>query len=144
MRKRYGVPVLTDVHSPQEAERAAETADVLQIPAFLCRQTDLLVAAGRAGRAVQIKKGQFLAAADLKYAVEKVCAHGPAPVLLCERGSCFGYRDLIVDFRNFKIMRDLGAPVIFDATHSVQIMGGAEGRSSGARQYVDLLSRAAL
>lgn len=139
------MPVISDIHLPEQAKIAAEVLDILQIPAFLCRQTDLLIAAGETGKVINLKKGQFLAAPDLKYAVDKISStNGNDQVLLCERGTSFGYRDLIVDFRNFQIMKDLGYPVVYDATHSVQIMGGAEGKSSGNRQYVCNLSAAAV
>jgi 2-dehydro-3-deoxyphosphooctonate aldolase (KDO 8-P synthase) len=143
VRSTTGMPVITDVHSVEQAMLASEVVDVLQIPAFLCRQTDLLLAAGRTGRAVNIKKGQFLPASDMAFAVEKVTSTGNHRVMCCERGSCFGYRDLIVDMRGLVIMRELGYPVIFDATHSVQSMGGGHGSSSGAREYVAPLIRAA-
>jgi 2-dehydro-3-deoxyphosphooctonate aldolase (KDO 8-P synthase) len=137
-----GLPVLTDVHEPSQCAPAAEVVDVLQIPAFLCRQTDLLVAAGRTGRAVNVKKGQFLAPEDMAYAADKVTGAGGA-VLLTERGTTFGYRDLVVDFRGLVAMRSI-APVVFDATHSVQTPGAAGGRSGGRREYVAPLARAAV
>lgn len=144
VRKEFNVPIITDVHSPQDARLAAEVVDVLQIPAFLCRQTDLLLSVGSQNKVALIKKGQFLHPEDMLYAANKVESMGCSQILLCERGACFGYRDLIVDFRSFSIMRDLGYPVVFDATHSVQMMGGAHGSSSGNRKYVPALSRAAL
>jgi 2-dehydro-3-deoxyphosphooctonate aldolase (KDO 8-P synthase) len=141
LRHRLGVPVVTDVHESWQVEPAAAAVDLLQIPAFLCRQTDLLVAAGASGRPVNVKKGQFMAPEDMAYAVEKVGPGGG--VLLTERGSTFGYRDLVVDFRGLEVMRRL-APVVFDATHSVQSPGGAGGRSGGNREHVAPLARAAV
>ena len=143
VKEKLGVPVLTDIHESYQAEIAAEVADVLQIPAFLCRQSDILIAAGKTQRAINIKKGQFLAAADLKYSAEKVAAQGNPNIMLCERGNTFGYRELVVDFRNLEIMRAIGYPVVFDATHSVQIMGGNSGSSGGNRQFISSLTRAA-
>jgi 2-dehydro-3-deoxyphosphooctonate aldolase (KDO 8-P synthase) len=122
--------------------RVGEVVDVLQVPAFLCRQTDLLLAAGKTGKPVMVKKGQFLAPQDMKYVAEKVRSVGNENVLFCERGSCFGYRELVVDFRGFSVMRECGAPVIFDVTHSVQVMGGGGGVSSGNREFVPMLARA--
>jgi 2-dehydro-3-deoxyphosphooctonate aldolase (KDO 8-P synthase) len=138
-----GVPVMTDVHETQQVERVAEVADVVQIPAFLCRQTDLLLEAGASGRAVNVKKGQFMAAGDMRYAVEKIRAAGGSRALLTERGTTFGYHDLVVDFRSLAIMRRY-APVIFDATHSVQSPGGGIGQSVGHRQFVAPLARSAV
>jgi len=143
IKKRAGVPVVTDIHLPEQAQPAAEVADVLQIPAFLCRQTDLLVAAGRTGKTVQVKKGQFLAAEDMRYCAEKALRGGAAGILLCERGNCFGYRDLVVDMRNLCILRSTGYPVVFDASHSVQVMGGRGGASGGQREFILPLARAA-
>ncbi|HOC82776.1 MAG TPA: 3-deoxy-8-phosphooctulonate synthase, partial [Synergistales bacterium] len=125
-----GCPVLTDIHLPEQAERAAEVVDIIQIPAFLCRQTDLVVAAAATGKVVNIKKGQFLAPVDMGQAVSKCLEAGNDKVILCERGSTFGYGQLVVDMRSLAIMRSLGYPVMFDATHSVQ-MPGAQGTSSG-------------
>lgn len=144
VRNSFGIPVLTDVHSPEQARTAGSVADALQIPAFLCRQTDLLVAAGATGKTINIKKGQFLHPNDMKFAAEKVGAEGNKKILLCERGTCFGYRDLIVDMRSFPMMRSLGYPVIFDATHSVQQMGAEGGSSGGLREFIAPLLRAAL
>lgn len=144
VRKEFNIPVLTDIHQTDQASIAAEVVDVLQIPAFLCRQTDLLLAAGATGKTVQIKKGQFLPPEDMKYAAEKVVQGGSKKVLLCERGTCFGYRDLVVDMRGLVIMKSLGYPVIFDGTHSVQSLGGAGGKSSGSREYVAPLCKAAV
>jgi 2-dehydro-3-deoxyphosphooctonate aldolase (KDO 8-P synthase) len=143
VRETLGVPVMTDVHETWQIDHVSRVADVLQIPAFLCRQTDLLTTAGGSGRAVNVKKGQFMAAEDMRYAVEKVRAGGGARVLLTERGTTFGYRDLVVDFRSLALMRP-HAPVIFDATHSVQSPGGAGGRSGGRREFVAPLARAAV
>ena len=144
VRETFKIPVITDVHTEEEAEVAGLHVDILQIPAFLCRQTDLLLAAGRSAKTVLIKKGQFLHPADMAFAAEKVKQAGGADVLLCERGACFGYRELIVDFRSLGIMRELGYPVVFDATHSVQVMGGSNGKSGGARKWVPPLARAAV
>jgi len=144
VRRRTGLPVLTDIHTPDQAAPAAEAADILQIPAFLCRQTDLLVEAGRTGRAVNIKKGQFMAPLDMRHAVEKVRSAGNERVLLTERGSCFGYNNLVVDMRAIPMMRSLGVPVIFDATHSVQLPGAAGERSGGAPEFIAPLARAAV
>ncbi len=144
VRNVHGLPVITDVHSPEEARAAGEVVDIVQIPAFLCRQTTLLLAAGETGKAVMVKKGQFLHPSDMQFAAEKILSTGNEKVLLCERGSCFGYRELIVDFRGLEMMRGLGYPVVFDATHSVQVMGGAGGSSSGNRDMVPSLARAAV
>lgn len=144
VRKKTGLPVITDVHSPEDAHAAGEVVDILQTPAFLCRQTDLLLAAGKTGKPVNIKKGQFLHPTDMQFAAEKVISAGGKQIFLCERGTSFGYRDLVVDPRSFIMMRDLGFPVIFDATHSVQIMGGAQGSSSGQRTYIRPLVRGAI
>ena len=144
VRDRVGVPVLSDVHDVAEVGPAAEVLDVLQIPAFLCRQTDLVVAAARTGRPVNVKKGQFLAPDDMRNIVDKILATGNRSVLLTERGTSFGYHNLVVDMRGLAIMRDLGFPVIFDATHSVQLPGGAGDRSAGERRFVPALARAAV
>jgi len=138
-----GVPVLTDVHEPAQCEIAAEGADVLQIPAFLCRQTDLLVAAARTGRAINVKKGQFVAPWDMRHAVEKVASAGNARGFLTERGASFGYNNLVVDMRSLAILRGF-APVVFDATHSVQIPSGSNGVSGGQPEFIPLLARAAV
>ena len=143
VKESVGCPVLTDIHLPGQAERAAEVVDIIQIPAFLCRQTDLVVAAAATGRAVNIKKGQFLAPVDMGQAVSKCLEAGNDNVILCERVSTFGYGQLVVDMRFLAIMRSLGYPVMFDATHSVQ-MPGAQGTSSGGdRRFVPVLARAA-
>lgn len=139
-----GFEVLTDIHEASQAELAADAADILQIPAFLCRQTDLLVEAGRTGRTVNIKKGQFVAPGDMRYAVEKVRSTGNDKVLLTERGSSFGYNNLVVDMRGLVIMRGLGVPVIFDATHSVQLPGAAGAGSGGQPQFIQPLASAAV
>jgi 2-dehydro-3-deoxyphosphooctonate aldolase (KDO 8-P synthase) len=142
--KRAGYAILTDIHEPAQAAPAAEVADILQIPAFLCRQTDLLLEAGRTGRIVNIKKGQFVAPQDIARAAEKVASTGNSRVLLTERGSSFGYNNLVVDMRGLKIMRDLGWPVVFDATHSVQLPSGGGAASGGQPQFIEPLSRAAV
>lgn len=139
-----GVPVLTDIHESYQAEMVAEVVDVLQIPAFLCRQTDLLLAAAATGRAVNVKKGQFLAPWDMQHAVEKLESGGTKNILLTERGTCFGYNTLVVDFRSLPQMREFGYPVVFDATHSVQMPGGQGNKSGGQRQFVPHLARAAV
>ena len=142
--KAEGFPILTDIHEAWQAEPAAEVADILQIPAFLCRQTDLLIAAGRTGKIVNIKKGQFVAPHDIHHAADKVAATGNHQIVLTERGSSFGYNNLVVDMRGLKIMRDGGWPVVFDATHSVQLPGGAGAASSGQPQFIEPLARAAV
>ena len=144
IRKDLGLPVLTDVHEPGQCAEVAESVDVLQIPAFLCRQTDLLVAAAATGRAVNIKKGQFLAPWDMRQALAKVVESGNANVLLTERGASFGYNTLVSDMRALPIMQAMGAPVVFDATHSVQQPGGQGTSSGGDRAMVPVLARAAV
>lgn len=141
-KKDFGFPLLTDIHLPVEASRAAEVVDILQIPAFLCRQTDLLAAAGKTGKPVNIKKGQFLAPMDMKQAAEKVIAEGNKQVLLTERGTFFGYNNLVVDMRSLSIMRSTGFPVILDATHSVQLPGGEQTRSGGQPEFIFPIARA--
>jgi 2-dehydro-3-deoxyphosphooctonate aldolase (KDO 8-P synthase) len=141
--RALGIPVLTDIHEPTQAEVAAEHVDILQIPAFLCRQTDLLVEAGRTGRVVNIKKGQFVAPRDFINAAEKVASTGNDQILLTERGSSFGYNNLVVDMRGLVIMSETGYPVIFDATHSVQLPGSAGSASGGQPQFIAPLARAA-
>jgi 2-dehydro-3-deoxyphosphooctonate aldolase (KDO 8-P synthase) len=143
LAKDTGLPVLTDVHEPAQCAVAAEAADVLQIPAFLCRQTDLLVAAGQTGRAVNIKKGQFVAPWDMTHPVEKVRSTGNERISLTERGACFGYNSLVVDYRSLAVMRRI-APVIFDGTHSVQQPSAAGGVSGGQPEFIPLLARAAV
>lgn len=144
IREETGLPIVTDIHLPEQAKPVGEVADLLQIPAFLCRQTDLLVAAAVTGRIVNIKKGQFVAPWDMRLAVEKMRAAGNNRILLTERGSSFGYNNLVVDYRSFPEMRSFGVPVIFDATHSVQLPGGQGSCSGGDRRYVPLLARAAV
>jgi 2-dehydro-3-deoxyphosphooctonate aldolase (KDO 8-P synthase) len=144
VRKRFHLPVLTDIHESWQAERAAEAADILQIPAFLCRQTDLLIAAGRTGRVVNIKKGQFVAPHDIHNAADKVASTGNNKILLTERGSSFGYNNLVVDMRGLVIMRESGWPVVFDATHSVQLPGAGGDRSGGEPRFIEPLARAAV
>ena len=143
VKDQVGVPVLTDVHSVEEAVQAGEAVDVLQIPAFLCRQTDLLVAAARTGRVVNVKKGQFLSPGDMANVVAKLEESGTRRILLTERGSSFGYNNLVVDMRALPIMRTFGYPVVFDATHSVQLPGGGGTKSSGQREFVAPLACAA-
>jgi len=144
LRESLGVPVLTDVHEPEQCAAVAEVVDILQIPAFLCRQTDLLVAAAKTGRAVNIKKGQFLAPWDMANVVEKITGAGNANVLVTERGVSFGYNTLVSDMRALPVLAKTGAPVIFDATHSVQQPGGQGTSSGGERDYVPVLARAAV
>ena len=143
VKDKLDVRVLSDVHRFGEIAPAAEVLDILQIPAFLCRQTDFVVAVSEAGKPVNIKKGQFLAPWDLKHVVEKVVSAGNGQVLLTERGATFGYNNLVVDFRSLAIMRSLGWPVVFDATHSVQLPGGAGNCSGGQREFVPMMARAA-
>jgi 2-dehydro-3-deoxyphosphooctonate aldolase (KDO 8-P synthase) len=142
IKSKFDVPILTDIHEPDQAAPVAAVADILQIPAFLCRQTDLLVAAARTGRIVNIKKGQFLAPDDMTHAVAKVVAEGNPQVIVTERGTSFGYHNLVVDMRAFPIMRQLGAPVVFDVTHSLQLPGGGDGVSAGLAQYIEPLASA--
>ncbi|HEV8585228.1 MAG TPA: 3-deoxy-8-phosphooctulonate synthase [Methylomirabilota bacterium] len=144
VRDTLRVPVLSDIHQISEVDPAAEVLDVLQIPVFLCRQTDLILAAAATGKAVNVKKGQFVAPRDMKNVVEKILSKGNESILLTERGSSFGYHNLVVDMRGLADMRDLGYPVVFDATHSVQLPGGAGDRSGGERKYVPALARAAV
>jgi 2-dehydro-3-deoxyphosphooctonate aldolase (KDO 8-P synthase) len=144
VRDTLRVPVLSDVHQVSEVAPAAEVLDVLQIPAFLCRQTDLILAVAQTGKPVNVKKGQFLAPGDMKNVVDKILSVGNRSILLTERGASFGYHNLVVDLRGLAVMRALGFPVVFDATHSVQLPGGAGDRSGGERQYVTSLARAAV
>ncbi|HID06330.1 MAG TPA: 3-deoxy-8-phosphooctulonate synthase [Armatimonadetes bacterium] len=144
VKDEFGIPVLTDVHCVQQVELAAEVADVLQVPAFLCRQTDLLLKVGATGRAVNLKKGQFMAPEDMRFAIEKVTSTGNHNVMVTERGTSFGYHDLVVDMRSLIIMQQFGYPVVFDATHSVQQPGARGGASGGQRQFVPHLIRAAV
>ncbi|MEX0601980.1 MAG: 3-deoxy-8-phosphooctulonate synthase, partial [Bacteroidota bacterium] len=142
VKREFGVPILTDIHSPEEAGLAAEVADVLQIPAFLSRQTDLLQAAGRTGKAVNIKKGQFLAPDDMHLAAAKVAATGNRKILLTERGTTFGYHNLVVDMRGLVVMRSTGYPVVLDVTHSLQLPGGERTRSGGQPEFIFPIARA--
>jgi 2-dehydro-3-deoxyphosphooctonate aldolase (KDO 8-P synthase) len=144
IKERTGLPIATDIHEPGQAAAVAEVADVLQIPAFLSRQTDLLVAAGNTGRIVNVKKGQFLAPWDMRGAVEKIGSTGNEEVWLTERGTGFGYNNLVVDFRSLPIMQNFQLPVVFDATHSVQLPGGRGTSSGGQREFVPVLARAAV
>ena len=143
VRDTFGIPVLTDVHDAQQCEDVAEVVDVLQIPAFLCRQTDLLVAAGNTGRTINIKKGQFMAPWDMANVADKVASTGNENIMLCDRGTSFGYNTLVTDFRGLPTMAETGYPVVFDATHSVQQPGGNGATSGGQRQFVSVLARAA-
>jgi 2-dehydro-3-deoxyphosphooctonate aldolase (KDO 8-P synthase) len=142
IKSRFDVPILTDIHEPAHAAAAAGVADVLQIPAFLCRQTDLLVAAAKTGRIVNIKKGQFLAPDDVKHAIAKVVDAGNRRVIVTERGASFGYHNLVVDMRAFPMMRAQGVPVVFDVTHSLQLPGGGDGVSAGQAEYIETLASA--
>jgi 2-dehydro-3-deoxyphosphooctonate aldolase (KDO 8-P synthase) len=144
VKKTLKVPILTDIHCSKEIIEVAKVADIIQIPAFLCRQTDIVVAAARTGKVVNIKKGQFLAPWDILPIIKKIESTGNRNILLTERGVCFGYNNLVSDFRALKIMRDSGYPVIYDATHSIQIPGGKGTCSGGERQFVEGLSRAAV
>jgi len=144
VKKRFDVPVLSDVHSVEEVSAAVEVLDVLQIPAFLSRQTDLIQTAARTGKTLNLKKGQFLAPWDMKNAIKKAEAVGAERIILTERGTCFGYNNLVSDFRSIPIMRRLGYPVVYDATHSVQLPGGLGTRSGGEREMVSFLARAAV
>lgn len=144
VKQQIGVPICTDIHEPWQAEKAAAVCDILQIPAFLCRQTDLLVAAARTGKCVNIKKAQFLAPWDMKNCVEKVRETGNDNVMVCERGSTFGYNTLVVDMTGLRVMKEFSVPVIFDATHSVQKPGGNGTSTGGNREYVEYLAKAAV
>ncbi|MGF6171850.1 2-dehydro-3-deoxyphosphooctonate aldolase (KDO 8-P synthase) [Ensifer sp. 4252] len=144
LKKEFGFPVLTDIHTEEQCAVVAKTVDILQIPAFLSRQTDLLVAAAKTGRAINVKKGQFLAPWDMKNVLAKFTESGNPNILLCERGASFGYNTLVSDMRSLPIMASLGAPVVFDATHSVQQPGGQGGSTGGQREFVETLSRAAV
>lgn len=141
-KKTFGMPILTDIHTAEEIQAAAQVADVLQIPAFLCRQTDLLLAAGKSGKTVNIKKGQFLAPDDMKHPIEKVASTGNENILVTERGTTFGYHNLVVDMRGLVMMRKFGYPVVLDATHSVQLPSGEAGRSGGQPEFIFPLARA--
>ena len=142
IKEELGVPVITDIHEPWQVEKSAEVADILQIPAFLCRQTDLLVEAARSGRAVNVKKGQFLAPWDAKNIVDKLRAAGGEKILLTERGASFGYNNLVVDLRSFPIIRSFGVPVVFDVTHSLQLPGGLGKATGGQAEYIEHFARA--
>ena len=144
IRETFGCPVLTDVHTAEQCPPVAEAVDVLQIPAFLCRQTDLLLAAGETGKPVNVKKGQFLAPWDMKNVAAKIASTGNEQIMLCERGASFGYNTLVIDMRSLPIMAQTGYPVVFDATHSVQQPGGQGGSSGGQREFVPVLARAAV
>ena len=145
VRREIGVPVLTDVHSVEDVQAAAEVVDVLQTPAFLCRQTDLIEAAAKSGKPVNIKKGQFLSPQEMRHVVDKAAAVNPdAAILVCERGASFGYNNLVVDMRSLDILKAAARPVVFDATHSVQLPGGAGDKSGGQREFVPVLARAAV
>jgi len=144
IRDEFQVPVISDIHDPSQVRAAAEVLDILQIPAFLCRQTDLLVAAARSGKPINLKKGQFLSPWDMKHAVNKIRAGGKSQIMLVERGSSFGYNNLVVDMRSLPVMRSFDCPVIYDATHSVQLPGGLGGASGGQREFIAPLSRAAV
>ena len=144
VKEKLGLPVLSDIHSIEQVEPAAQVLDVLQIPAFLCRQTDLLVAAAETGKVINVKKGQFLAPWDMKNVAGKLAATGNENIILTERGASFGYNNLVVDMRSFPVMRATGYPVVFDATHSVQLPGGQGTSSGGQREFVEFLSRAAV
>lgn len=143
IRDEFGVPAITDVHEPWHCAKAAEAVDVLQIPAFLCRQTDLLLAAGETGKAINVKKGQFLAPWDMEHVAAKIASTGNDKIMLCDRGTSFGYNTLVTDFRGLPTMAATGYPVVFDATHSVQQPGGRGGSSGGQREFVPVLARAA-
>ncbi len=142
VKSTFGMPIITDIHTAEEVAAAAQVADVLQIPAFLCRQTDLLLTASSSGRAVNIKKGQFLAPEDMKHPVEKVASTGNTNILVTERGTTFGYHNLVVDMRGLVMMNSFGYPVVLDATHSVQLPSGEKGRSGGQPEFIFPLSRA--
>ncbi len=144
IKKQFDIPVLTDIHSPEQAAEAAKVADIVQIPAFLCRQTDLLLAAGRTGRAVNVKKGQFLSPWEVPNIVAKIRSTGNERVMVTERGSSFGYNHLVVDMKSLPVIRDAGVPAVFDATHSVQLPGGAGDRSGGLRRFIPTLACAAV
>lgn len=142
VKEKVGVPVITDIHEPWQAEKVAEVADILQIPAFLCRQTDLLFAAAKTGKTVSVKKGQFLSPWDAKNIVEKLRSAGCEKILLTERGASFGYNNLVVDFRSFPVMRSFGVPVVFDVTHSLQLPGGLGKATGGQSEYIENFARA--
>ena len=143
IKSEFNCPVLTDVHEPEQCSKTSEVTDVIQIPAFLCRQTDLLIAAGKTGKPLNIKKGQFLAPNDMKFIAQKISSVGNDNIMLCERGTSFGYNNLINDFRSIPIMAETGYPIVFDATHSVQLPGNNNGSSGGQRKFVPALASAA-
>jgi 2-dehydro-3-deoxyphosphooctonate aldolase (KDO 8-P synthase) len=142
VKEKVGVPIITDIHEPWQAEKAAQVADILQIPAFLCRQTDLLIAAAETGKAVNVKKGQFLSPWDAKNIVDKLQGAGCEKILLTERGASFGYNNLVVDLRSFPVMRSFGVPVVFDVTHSLQLPGGLGKATGGQAEYIEHFARA--
>jgi len=142
VKREFGIPVLTDVHEPEQINPAAEVCDVIQIPAFLCRQTDLLLEAGRSGAVVNIKKGQFLSPWDVRHALDKVTSQGNHRILVTERGSTFGYNNLVVDIRGLAVMKDFGFPIILDVTHALQLPGGEGHQSGGQPQFINILARA--
>lgn len=144
IRREFGVAVLTDVHSPEEAKEAAEVCDIIQIPAFLCRQTDLVTAAGETGAIVNVKKGQFMSPWDMKNVVDKLLATGNQKIILTDRGTSFGYNNLVSDMRSIPILKEMGFPVCFDASHSTQLPGGQGASSGGQRQFIPTLSKAAI
>ena len=144
VKETFGIPIFTDVHSSEEVREAAEVCDVIQIPAFLCRQTDLLVAAGKTGAVINVKKGQFMAPWDMRHAVEKIVSTGNENILLTDRGTTFGYNNLVSDMRAIPIMQKLGYPVFFDATHAVQLPGGEGASSGGEREFIPTLARASI
>ncbi len=144
IKSETGLPVITDIHEPWQAEKVAKVADIIQIPAFLCRQTDLLIAAAKTGKAVNVKKGQFLSPWDAKNIVDKLQAAGCEKILLTERGASFGYNNLVVDLRSFPVMRGFGVPVVFDATHSLQLPGGLGKATGGQAEYIEHFARAAV
>jgi 2-dehydro-3-deoxyphosphooctonate aldolase (KDO 8-P synthase) len=144
VREKYSVPVITDIHNPDEAEMAAQYVDILQIPAFLCRQTDLLTAAAKTGKWVNIKKGQFLSGSSMRFAVEKVRESGNTKIMLTDRGNMFGYQDIVVDYRNIPLMQKIGVPVIMDITHSLQQPNQEEGVSGGRPEMIETIGKAAI
>lgn len=144
VKSRLNIPVISDIHLPEQAREAARVLDVIQIPAFLCRQTDLILAACETGRPISIKKGQFLSPHECKNILKKAQVSGNTNICITERGTCFGYNNLVVDFRSIQILREMGLPVVFDATHSVQLPGGAKDASGGERKFIPTLSRAAI
>lgn len=144
IKEKFNVPILTDIHSPEEAVEAAKVCDILQIPAFLCRQTDLVIAAGETGKTINVKKGQFLAPWDMKAVIDKIVSTGNENIILTDRGTTFGYNNLVSDMRSIPIMQQLGYPVCFDATHSVQLPGGHGTSTNGQREFIPVLARCAL